>query len=80
MVISLVFTTIYGFINNGIISFYGESARAVYGICGHPYSKDENYLGASWKCPENSLDIITPKIVKAGYKIQIKNGTRLNHD
>lgn len=80
MVISLVLDTITGYKDGEIISFYSESARVCNAICGRAHSYDETYLGASCQCPSHLLDIITPKLVKAGYKIQIKNGTRLNHD
>lgn len=80
MVISLVLETITGYNDGHTLAFYGESASALYAVCGRPYAQDESYLGRSWLCPPDQLDIISPKMVKAGYKMKIHNGTRLNHD
>lgn len=79
MTISLVLTSLEGFSQDGKILFYGESARALWAICGNPQFQDEKYLGCSWGMDESQMDIVSPRIVKAGYSMKITNGTRLNH-
>lgn len=54
---------------------YGCDARIMFGLIGWNFNchRDESYLGASFVMPKNSLDIVAPKVVKAGYKLRIKN-------
>lgn len=76
--ISLVLTTITGYWDGNTISFYGESARALWGLShiGISYTQDEHYLGASLVIAYDQLDIISPRAIKAGYKMNIIRGKR----
>lgn len=78
MVVSLVLDTLTGYQDGDKISFYGESARALWGLChtGISYEKDDGYLGASLVVNSRQFDIITPKAVKNGYRIKIIKGQR----
>lgn len=76
--ISLVLTTITGYWDGNTISFYGESARALWALShiGISYTQDEHYLGASLVVAFDQMDIITPRALKAGYKMNIIKGKR----
>lgn len=78
MVLSLVLDTLEGYQDGDRISFYGESARALWGLChtGISYETDDNYLGASLVVNSQQFDTISPKAVKKGYKIKIIKGQR----
>lgn len=73
MVVSLVLDTLTGYQDGDKISFYGESARALWSLChtGISYEHDDNYLGASLVINSMQFDTIAPKAVKNGYKIEI---------
>lgn len=79
MVVSLVLDTLEGYQEGEKISFYGESARALWGLChtGISYEHDENYLGASLVVNSRQFDTISPKAVKKGYRIKIIKGSRI---
>lgn len=79
MIVSLVLDTLEGYQEGEIISFYGESARALWGLChtGISYEHDENYLGASLVVNSRQFETISPKAVKKGYKIKIIKGKRV---
>lgn len=76
--ISLVLTTITGYWDGDTISFYGESARALWALShiGISYTQDDHYLGASLVIAYDQLDIILPRATKAGYKMNIIKGKR----
>lgn len=76
--ISLVLTTIVGYLDDGRLSFYSESARAVHGCIRVPiyYTTDDNYLGSSIIFNADDIDIITACVVKKGYKLEIIKGKR----
>ena len=78
MEVSLVLDTLTGYQDGETISFYGESARALWGLChtAISYEQDENYLGASLVVNSIQFDIIAPKAVRNGYKIEIIKGKR----
>lgn len=78
MVVSLVLDTLEGYQEGDKISFYGESARALWGLChtGISYETDDNYLGASLVVNPIQFDIISPKAIKAGYKFKLIKGKR----
>lgn len=78
MVVSLVLETLTGYRDGDKISFYGESARALWSLChtGISYEHDDNYLGASLVINSMQFDTIAPKAVKNGYKIEIIKGKR----
>lgn len=78
MVVSLVLDTLEGYQEGDKISFYGESARALWGLChmGISHEHDENYLGASLIVNSRQFDTISPKAVKKGYRIKIIKGKR----
>lgn len=77
--ISLVLTTIVGYWEGNTISFYGESARALWALShiGISYTQDEHYLGASLVIDFYQLEIISPRAIKAGYKLNIIKGKRI---
>lgn len=77
--ISLVLTTITGYMDGDTISFYGESARALWALShiGISYTQDEHYLGASLVIAHHQLDIISSRATKAGYKMNIIKGKRI---
>lgn len=78
MVVSLVLDTLEGYQDGDKISFYGESARALWGLChtGISYETDDNYLGASLIVNSRQFDTISPKAVKKGYRFKIIKGQR----
>lgn len=78
MEVSLVLDTLEGYQDGDKISFYGESARALWGLChtGISHEHDENYLGASLVVNSRQFDTISPKAVKKGYRIKIIKGQR----
>lgn len=79
MEVSLVLDTLTGYQDGEIISFYGESARALYGLINIPLwiGHDEKYLGASLQIQACDMDLLTPKAVKKGYKVKIIKGKRI---
>lgn len=79
MKVSLELNTLTGYQDGETISFYGESARALWGLChtGISYEQDDNYLGASLVVNSRQFDTISPKAVKNGYKIKIIKGSRV---
>lgn len=79
MVVSLVLDTLTGYQDGDKISFYGENARALWGLChtGISYEQDEQYLGASLVVNSLQFETISPKAVKKGYKIKIIKGKRI---
>lgn len=76
--ISLVLTTLVGYLDNGQISFYSEDARTVARCIRVPiyHTTDEHYLGSSIIFNASDLDIITACIVKKGFKLKIIKGKR----
>lgn len=78
MIVSLVLDTLTGYQDGDKISFYGESARALWELChtGISYEHDENYLGASLVINSIQFDIVSPKAIKAGYKFKLIKGRR----
>ena len=78
MEVSLILDTLTGYQENDTISFYGESARALWGLCqmGVSYTTDEHYLGASLVITKFQFDTISPKAIKKGYKFEIIQGKR----
>ena len=76
--ISLVLTTIVGYLDDGRLSFYSECARAVHGCIRVPlhYTTDDHYLGSSIIFNAADIDIITACVVKKGYKLEIIKGKR----
>ncbi len=79
MEVSLILDTLTGYQDGENISFYGESARALWGLChtGISYEHDDNYLGASLVVNSLQFETISPKAVKNGYKIKIIKGKRV---
>lgn len=79
MEVSLVLDSLTGYQDGDKTSFYGESARALWGLChtGISYEHDENYLGASLVVNSRQFDTISPKAVKKGYRIKIIKGSRI---
>lgn len=79
MEVSLVLDTLEGYQEGDKISFYGESARALWELCqiGISHEHDENYLGASLVVNSRQFDTISPKAVKKGYRIKIIKGSRI---
>lgn len=79
MEVSLVLDTLTGYQEGEKISFYGESARALWGLChtGISYEKDESYLGASLVVNSRQFDTISPKAIKAGYRFKLIKGSRV---
>lgn len=79
MEVSLVLDTLTGYREGEKISFYGESARALWGLChtGISYEHDDNYLGASLVVNSLQFETIAPKAVKNGYRIKIIKGKRV---
>lgn len=77
--ISLALTTIVGYWDGNTISFYGESARALWALShiGISYTQDEHYLRASLVIAFDQFDIISPRAIKAGYKLNIIKGKRI---
>ena len=78
MQVSLLLDTLEGYQDGETISFYGESARALWGLChtAISYETDDNYLGASLVVNSIQFDIISPKAIKAGYKFKLIKGRR----
>ena len=78
MEVSLVLDTLTGYQDGEIISFYGESARVLFGMINMPiwHGHDEKYLGASLQIQACDFDILSPKALKKGYKIKIIKGQR----
>lgn len=78
MNVSLVLDTLTGYQDGETISFYGESARALWGLChtGISYETDDNYLGASLVVNSLQFETISPKAIKAGYKFKLIKGKR----
>lgn len=78
MEVSLVLDTLTGYHDGDFISFYGESARALYGMINYPLwmGRDDNYLGSSLIIQSCDLDILTPRAIKKGYKFEIIKGKR----
>ena len=77
--ISLVLTTIVGYLDDGRLSFYSECARAIHGCLRVPihYTTDDHYLGSSIIFDSSDIDIITACAVKKGYKLKIIKGKRI---
>lgn len=78
MIVSLKLDTLTGYQEGDKISFYGESARALWGLChtGISYETDDNYLGASLVVNSLQFETISPKAIKAGYKFKLIKGKR----
>lgn len=79
MDLSLILNTLTGYQDGETISFYRESARALWGLChtGISYEQDENYLGASLVINSIQFDIVAPKAIKYGYKFELIKGKRI---
>lgn len=78
MEVSLVLDTLTGYQDGETISFYGENARALWGLCqtGISYEHDDNYLGASLVINSRQFDTVAPKAIKYGYKLKLIKGKR----
>lgn len=76
--ISLVLTTIVGYLDDGRLSFYSENVPAVRGCIRWPIycTTDEHYLGRSIIFNASDIDIIFACVVKKGYKLKIIKGKR----